>query len=95
MLGITRGKGRVRFGGRKGWIFTLKAGDVAILPAGSGHQCLSAEEDFLVVGGYPPVGTYDECTELEDRPKALRTISKVPVPRKDPIYCAAGPLLQL
>ncbi|MET4519551.1 uncharacterized protein YjlB [Bradyrhizobium sp. I1.8.5] len=95
VLGIARGKGRVRLGGRKGRIIRLKAGDVAILPAGTGHQCLSVEEDFLVVGGYPPVGTYDECTELEDRPKALRTIPKVPVPRKDPIYGAAGPLLQL
>jgi len=38
VLGIARGKGRVRFGGNKGRIFTLKAGDVAILPAGTGHQ---------------------------------------------------------
>jgi len=52
VLGIARGKGRVRFGGNKGRIFTLKAGDVAILHAGTGHQCLFAEEDFLVVGAY-------------------------------------------
>lgn len=95
VLGIARGKGRVRFGGNKGRIFTLKAGDVAILPAGTGHQCLSEEDDFLVVGAYPPVGTYDECTEVEDRPKALQRIPKVPVPRKDPVYGADGPLLRL
>ena len=35
VLGIARGKGRVRFGGNKGRIFTLKAGDAAILPAGT------------------------------------------------------------
>jgi uncharacterized protein YjlB len=70
VLGIARGKGRVRFGGDKGRIFTLKAGDVVILPAGTGHQCLSADEDFLVVGAYPPAGTYDECTKVEDRPRA-------------------------
>ena len=95
VLGIARGKGRVRFGGRKGRIFTLKAGDIAILPAGTGHQCLSADEDFLVVGAYPPTGTYDERTEVEDRPKALKTIPKVAVPRKDPVYGADGPLLKL
>ena len=95
MLGIARGKGRVRFGGNKGRIFTLKAGDVAILPAGTGHQCLSAEKDFLVVGAYPPLGTYDECTEVEDRPKALKTIPKVPVPRKDPVYGGEGALSKL
>lgn len=94
-LGIARGKGRVRFGGSKGRIFTRKAGDVAILPSGTGHQCLSADNDFLVVGAYPPVGTYDECTTLEERPRALKTISKVPVPRKDPAYGAAGPLKKL
>ena len=69
VLGVARGKGRVRFGGNKGRIFTLKAGDVVILPAGTGHQCLSADDDFLVVGAYPATGTYDECTTVE-RPSA-------------------------
>jgi hypothetical protein len=41
VLGIARGKGWVRFGGKTGRIFTLKAGDVAILPAGTGHPCLT------------------------------------------------------
>ena len=88
-------KGRVRFGGNKGRTFTLKAGDAAILPAGTGHQCLSADDDFLVVGAYPPTGTYDECTTVEDRPRALKTIAKVPPPRKDPVYGTGGPLSKL
>jgi uncharacterized protein YjlB len=93
VLGIARGKGRVRFGGKKGRIFTLKAGDVTA--AGTGHQCLSADADFLVVGAYPRAGTYDECTTVEDRPRALKTISKVPLPRKDPVYGNGGPLPKL
>ncbi|MGY2843984.1 uncharacterized protein YjlB [Bradyrhizobium sp. USDA 4509] len=95
VLGIARGKGRVRFGGNKGKIFTLKAGDIAVLPAGTGHQCLSAGDEFLVIGAYPPTGTYDECTSVEDRQRALKAIPKVSVPRKDPVYGAAGPLSKL
>jgi uncharacterized protein YjlB len=94
-LGVARGKGRVRFGGKKGRIFTLKAGDIVVLPAGTGHQCLSADDASLVVGAYPPVGTYDECTTVEDRPRALKTIPRVGVPRKDPVYGSGGPLLKL
>jgi uncharacterized protein YjlB len=73
----------------------LKAGDIAVLPAGTGHQCLSANEHFLVVGAYPPAGTYDKCTTAEDRLRALKTIPKVPQPRKDPVYGAGGPVPKL
>jgi uncharacterized protein YjlB len=92
VLGIARGEGRVQFGGLKGRTVALKAGDIAILPAGTGHQCLSASGDFLVIGAYPPNGTYDECAKSEDRKLALRTIPRVGRPRKDPVYGSDGPL---
>jgi uncharacterized protein YjlB len=95
VLGIARGRGKVQFGGLKGRIAALKAGDVAILPAGTGHQCLSASRDFLVVGAYPPDGTYDECTKSEDRQHALKSIPKVGRPRKDPVFGHNGPLLKV
>ena len=93
VLGIARGQCKVQFGGLKGRTMTVKAGDVAILPAGTGHQCLAASQDFLVVGAYPPNGTYDECTSSEDHKAALRTIPKVARPRQDPVYGARDPLL--
>jgi uncharacterized protein YjlB len=73
----------------------VRAGDVAILPAGTGHQRLSASDDFLVVGAYPPSGAYDECSTVEDRARALKTISKVALPRKDPVYGTGRPLSTL
>jgi uncharacterized protein YjlB len=92
VLGIAGGSGRVQFGGTRGRTLTVKAGDVAILPAGTGHQCLSASKDFLVIGAYPPTGKYDECTSSQDHARAIKTIPKVALPRKDPVYGAAGPL---
>jgi uncharacterized protein YjlB len=96
VLGVARGAAKVRFGGARGRTLALKAGDVAILPAGTGHQCLSASKDFLVVGAYPPFGTYDECrTSATEHERALQTIRKVGRPRRDPVYGAKGLLTHL
>ncbi|HEY7248041.1 MAG TPA: cupin domain-containing protein [Xanthobacteraceae bacterium] len=94
-LGIARGHARVRFGGNSGEVVELKAGDVAVLPAGTGHQSLFASKDLLVVGAYPPGGKYDECRgSRQERERALESIPKVPVPAEDPVYGADGPLMK-
>ena len=97
VLGIARGHGRMQLGGHKGQIVDLKAGDVAILPAGTGHQRLFASDDFLVVGGYPPEGTYNLCRgdNPAERDKALTTIPRVPLPASDPVLGADGGLTDL
>jgi uncharacterized protein YjlB len=92
VLGIARGNGKVQFGGKRGRTFDLKAGDVVVLPAGTGHQCLSASKDLLVIGAYPPNGKYDECTNSQHHERAMKTIPKVALPKKDPVYGATGPL---
>lgn len=95
VLGVARGSGQVRFGGNNGRALTLKAGDVAVLPAGTGHQRMKASDDFLVVGAYPASGVYDECKSREDRKKALAAIDRVLRPRQDPVYGKAGPLMRI
>jgi uncharacterized protein YjlB len=95
-LGIARGTARVRFGGAKGKVVALKPGDVAILPAGTGHQALEASNDLLVVGAYPPDGHYEEFRDsAREHAQALAMIAATPLPEKDPVYGAAGPLREL
>ena len=47
-------------GGIKGRALALKAGDVVILPAATGHRLINLSGKFLVVGAYPAQGTYYE-----------------------------------
>jgi uncharacterized protein YjlB len=95
-LGIARGHARVRFGGNSGKEFEISAGDVAILPAGTGHQCLSASRDFSVVGAYPPGSTMQVTRPTpENHRSALETIPKVKLPKTDPVLGAQGPLMRL
>ena len=58
-LGIARGRAKVRFGGAAGRVLELAAGDVAVLPAGTGHQCLWAAPELCVIGAYPKSGKDD------------------------------------
>ncbi|MDI3564647.1 cupin domain-containing protein [Bradyrhizobium sp. Arg816] len=96
VLGVARGSARVRFGGDHGQELEIKAGDVAILPAGTGHQCISASDDFCIIGAYPP-GSKMEITRPtpENHTKALRTIPTVKVPESDPVRGKDGPLVRL
>jgi len=93
VLGIARGRARVRFGGKKGRSVDLSAGDVVVLPAGTGHEALRATKDLLVVGAYPRTGKYDEYEgKRVEYEKALRMIPKVRLPSKDPVFGKKGPL---
>lgn len=96
VLGIVHGEALVQFGGDTGCNLTVKAGDVVVLPAGTGHRRLSASDDLLVVGAYPSSGFYDQWRpgEISHR-EALEHIAKVPSPAQDPVYGRDGPLTRL
>jgi uncharacterized protein YjlB len=95
-LGVARGHARVKFGGISGKEIEIAAGDVAVLPAGTGHRCLSASKDFCVIGAYPP-GPKMHVTlpTPEDHRKALKTIPAVKLPKSDPVLGEEGPLVRL
>ena len=93
VLAIARGKVRVRFGGEAGVTVELQSGDVALLPAGTGHKNLGASAELLVVGAYPPGQSWDLLRgESGDRPQALENIARVPLPPNDPVYGDRGPV---
>lgn len=93
VLGIARGRARVQFGGARGQEFDVDAGDVVVLPAGTGHRRVSASANLLVVGAYPDNSGFDQQQPGEvEHARAVAAIAAVPLPRQDPVYGADGPL---
>ena len=87
---------RVRFGGSRGEEIEVAAGDVAVLPAGTGHQRAEQSVDLVVIGAYPPAGTYNLCRGTpREHGRALAAIPQVPLPAADPVFGPQGPLTRL
>ena len=94
VLGIAEGKAELLIGGPEGATLEVRAGDCLVLPAGTGHMRISASEDFLVVGGYPP-GQHADIETAAATPGELKIIATLPVPHSDPLHGTAGPLVAL
>jgi uncharacterized protein YjlB len=92
VLGVARGNALLECGGIRGAKVKVRAGDVLVIPAGTGHRLLEASRNFLVVGAYPPDGAYDECTDTRDREQAIGRIAKVKRPKRDPVFGRDGAL---
>ena len=95
VLGIARGEAKVRFGGTRGAVLTVKPGDVVVIPAGVGHQNLGASPDLLVVGAYPRGSAVDlQRGGAAQRAVVERNVAAVPLPAADPVHGVDGPLLR-
>lgn len=86
-LAVVAGHVRVLLGGEAGVQVALAAGDVVVLPAGTGHMNLGGSEELLVVGAYPEGSAPPDQLHgaPEERARALHAVAATPDPSTDPV----------
>ncbi|WP_338422352.1 cupin domain-containing protein [Acetobacter musti] len=94
VLGIAKGQAILTIGGPGGKEVKAEAGDLIVLPAGTGHKNEGSTEDFLVVGAYPPDQDFDLQREALSA-DALALMDRLPFPESDPVSGPDGPLTAL
>lgn len=94
VLGCYAGTAQLMLGGPNGRKVAVSAGDVIVLPTGTGHCCLWTSADFCVVGAYPTGQQWDVCRSAAT-PAMYERMVTLPFPASDPAGGKAGPLPRL
>ena len=83
-LAVLSGSATIELGGPQGQAFEVSAGDVLVLPAGTGHRRARDGGGFRVMGAYPRgQEDYDLLREADDAARAR--IAALGPPADDPV----------
>ena len=87
-LAVVAGRATIELGGPQGEAFDVAAGDVMVLPAGTGHRRAEADGSFTVVGAYPAGQEDYDLLRGEDPDEvaaARERIAALGAPPEDPV----------
>lgn len=84
VLGFVQGEANLILGGEGAPELTVRAGDIALLPCGTGHCRVRASSDFLVVGAYALGQSWDLWRSAPDA-AAVARMKNLPFPAQDPL----------
>lgn len=96
-LTVASGAADLILGGPGSREIHVTAGDMIVLPAGTGHCRIAATGNFAVCGAYPPGQQNPEIVRAAgDAPRArdITAIATTALPKTDPIFGAGGPLIR-
>ena len=93
VLGVAGGRAQLMLGGENGHVLTAEAGDVLVLPVGTGHFLVHAEAGFLVVGAYP-VGQHWDIYRSAPDAAGVKRMQQLPFLASDPLTGRGGELVR-